>query len=215
MWKAALFDLDGLLIDSEPLWQEAEMEVFATVGVPLTREHCLKTQGMRIDQVVAFWFQLYPWSGVSQAEVSERVVERLLELIRERGRPLPGALAAIDLFRGAGVPVAIASSSSRRIIQTVVDKFCIGERITLFHSAEHEEFGKPHPAVYQTTCKLLKVNPRECGALEDSVNGVLSAKGAGLKVIAVPDPHVPRERYTEADVILDSLVELRLADIEL
>ena len=86
--KAAVFDLDGLLIDSEPLWQIAEVEVLNSLGVPLTAEMCHQTVGLRIDEAIAYWFERYPWTGPGVNEVADIVVDQMLRLIRDHARGL-------------------------------------------------------------------------------------------------------------------------------
>ena len=228
MLKAAIFDMDGLLIDSEPLWQEAEIEVFAELGVRLTRAECMETKGRRVDDTVAHWYARRPWSGATEEEVAERLVARVVELIRARGFPKEGAGHAMDFFRRKGLALALATSSGRPVIAAVLERLGLEKDFAVVHSAVEEEFGKPHPAVYLTTASRLGVDPGRCLALEDSIHGVLAAKAAGMKCIAVPDAssEAPgREarlgsRLVDADLVLRSLAEIdeaawtRLAGLE-
>ena len=209
--KAAIFDMDGLLIDSEPLWREAEIEVFGAVGVPLTDEMCRQTTGLRHDVVVHYWHTRYPWDEPGLDEVTERLLETVERMIMERGELMPGAEATIALLHGMGMKLAIASSSPLRLIEAVVDKFALGAFFSVLHSAEHEDAGKPDPAVYLTTMSKTGVEPRFCLALEDSVSGVRAAKAAGAYTIAVPDPAVAdRPEFGEADLVLSSLEDFSL-----
>jgi HAD superfamily hydrolase (TIGR01509 family) len=209
MIKAAIFDMDGLLIDSEPLWQEAEILVFNKVGVPLKKDMTTQTTGLRTDEVVAYWHKRFPWDLPSQADVRIQIDEKVLELIKQKGTPMPGVRHAVETCLQSGLVVAVASSSPSIMIKAVVEKLDISDRLELIHSAEFESHGKPHPAVYITTAEKLGVHPDECVALEDSVNGVLSAKAAKMRCIAIPDQTaLSDKRYGIADFILDSLEDL-------
>jgi len=209
MIKAVIFDMDGLLIDSEPLWKQAEIKVFNEVGVPLTREMTNKTMGIRLDEVVEFWHSRYPWYKPAKKEVERRVVDELIKLIEQSGSPMSGVDKALKVIDDASLPMAIASSSNEEIIDAVLLKLGIRGSMEVVHSAQHEDYGKPHPAVYMSTAQKLGVKPEECLALEDSVNGVISAKAAKMTCIAVPEPNLRGDSgYGASDKVIDSLEEL-------
>ena len=208
MIKAVIFDMDGLLIDSEPLWQEAEISVFSQVRVPLTQEMTKETMGLRVDEVVEHWHTRYPWEKPSKEETAQKIADRVVELVKEKGVAKKGVNQTIQIFVGQNIPIAIASSSWRKIIDAVVERLGIAEYISLTHSAQDELHGKPHPGVYLTTAQKLGVLPSECLAFEDSPNGVLAAKAAQMKCIAVPDATVAEDpRFLAADIVLHSLEE--------
>jgi len=204
--RAAIFDMDGLLIDSEPLWRRAEVEVFATVGVPLTEAMCEATTGLRIDEVAAHWHRRQPWEGESVASVAGRIVERMIGLVAEEGAAQPGAHAAIDACARAGLTLALASSSPERLIDATLARLGLGERFVIRRSAEHEELGKPHPAVFLRTAEDLGVEAADCLVFEDSLNGVLAAKAARMTCVAVPERDDPR--FCIADRVLGSLEQV-------
>ncbi|GIW04433.1 MAG: 2-deoxyglucose-6-phosphatase [Thermomicrobiales bacterium] len=211
MIRAVIFDMDGVLIDSEPLWRIAEVEVLASVGVPITYERTLETMGLRTDEVVEYWHQRYPWSDPPKKQVEAGIDRRVLELIQERGKPARGALAAIERCAAAGFPLAIASSSASELIAAVVDTLGVRDRFAVLQSAEHEPYGKPHPAVYIEAARALGIPPDQCLAIEDSPNGLLAAKAARMRCIVVPDPALRHDRrYCIADAVLDSLEDLSL-----
>ncbi len=211
MIKAIIFDMDGLLIDSEPFWEEAETQVFTALGVPLTREMKRETTGLRADEVVQYWQARYPWKKPTQKEVVATVVTRVAELVREKGLPRAGVKSVIELCEAANLPMAIASSSHTLIIDAVLDKLSLSRYMQVVHSAEHEKYGKPHPGVYITTARKLGVAPVNCLAFEDSPNGVLAAKAARMTCIAVPDKDLQHDKvFCIADRILDSLIDFRL-----
>jgi sugar-phosphatase len=209
--KAAIFDMDGLLIDSEPLWQEAEISVFRSVGVPLTRELCRETMGVRLDEVVRHWFRTFPWQGESVGAVEARILEEISRLIVERGKPMPGVAETIKTLLAAKYELAVASSSPMQLIHTALDTFALRESFSILHSAETEAEGKPDPAVYLSAMSRLEVEPNNCIAFEDSAIGVRAAKSAGAWVIAVPDPaDLTNPAFAAADVVLPSLTDFSL-----
>jgi sugar-phosphatase len=212
--RAAIFDMDGLLIDSEPLWKAAEIEVFGALGVPLTRELCRQTTGVRLDGVVRHWFARHPWQGASHAEVEARVLEAVSRLIVEEGSLMPGVEATIAGLLAAGCKLAVASSSPLRLMQAALTKLGIIDVFSVLHSAEEEAAGKPDPAVYLTTLRRLKVTAEHCIAFEDSVLGVQAAKAAGIAVVAVPDPAEASDPgFAAADLVLPSLSEFSLEQV--
>jgi len=209
MIKAVIYDMDGVLIDSEPLWHEAEIATFATVGVKLTSQMCRQTTGLRIDEVVEYWHHKHPWTDVTQAQVEADIWDAVIHLVRTQGRELPGIRESIAVFQDKGYALALASSSSMRLIEVVLEKLKIKDVFTVIHSAENEKYGKPHPAVYLTTANMLNIAPTKCLAIEDSVNGVIAAKAAKMKCIAVPEKNTLKDkRYGIADVVVSSLYSI-------
>lgn len=206
--KAIIFDMDGLLINSEPLWVEAEKQVLAKVGVDLSEKMALETRGLREDEVIDYWYKKFKWKNLSKDEVSAEILDRISELIREQCEMLPGAQAAIALARKMNCKTALASSSHMSVIKTVINKFKLND-FDCVHSAEHEAKGKPDPAVYLSVCRKLQVDSGDCLALEDSANGLKAAKAAGMCCIAVPALEERNdERFKIADRIIGSLEEL-------
>jgi sugar-phosphatase len=207
--EAVIFDLDGLLIDSEPLWRQAEIEVFGRLGLRLTEQDVRQTMGLRIDDAVRHWFDRFPWEGPSPVAVERAVTARVAELVTERGEPMPGALEAVELCGRLALPVAVCSGSYAVVIAAALDRLGISSAVTTWHSAEWEPLGKPHPGAYLSTAAKLGVDPRGCLAVEDSFNGAVSAKAARMRVIAVPEPDAfGSPRWGLCDAVLLSLVDL-------
>lgn len=207
MLRAAIFDMDGLIVDSEPLWRRTEIEVFAEVGVELTEAMCEATTGLRIDEVAHHWSARFSWKGPSPDKLAERIVDRMIEQLDPV--PLPGVERGLDLCLESGLRIALASASPARLIEATLRELGLFERFEHVVSAENERFGKPHPAVFLTTADRLGVRATECLVLEDSLNGVLAAKAARARCVAVPaerERHDPR--FTIADRVLSSLEEL-------
>jgi len=208
-FAASIFDMDGLLIDSEILWHEAEIDILGALGVPLSRQHCRSTKGMFVDEVTEFWFAQYPWAGPTPAEVAVTVVDRVIALVVERGELKPGAEEAIALCAARGWPLAVASSSQYRLIEVALEHFGLRRHFTVVHSAEEEAHGKPHPAVFLTAAGLLGAEPRQCLVWEDAPAGVVAAKAASMGCIAVPEAgeeHQPA--FGLADAVVGSLCDV-------
>lgn len=209
--KAVIFDMDGVLADTEPLWQQAELEIFGALGVPLTPAMLNSTMGLRCDEVVANWFLQYPWPDKPQAQVHDEIVARVIALIRAHAVVLPGVRAAIAQVQAAGLRLALASSSPMVLIEAMLQHLGLRDAFEILRSADAETHGKPHPAVYLHTAADLGVSPLQCMAIEDSFNGLLAAKAARMRCTLVParetwgDP-----RWGIADHVLRSLEEFRL-----
>jgi sugar-phosphatase len=213
--RAVIFDMDGVLIDTEPVWRRVEMGVFDSVGVHLTEDECRETMGVRIDEAVRLWYRRRPWRGDSVDVVAQRILDGVVAHVRAHGVAVDGALTAIAAVRDAGLLCAVASSSPRLLIDTVIDRLGIAGAVDAVCSAETELRGKPAPDVYLTTASLLGVPPQSCVAVEDSANGVLSARAAGMRCIAIPDGETASDpRLDAATVRVDSLRDLDRALLE-
>lgn len=207
--RAVIFDMDGLLIDTEPIWRRVEIEIFGRLGLHLSEEQCMETMGVRVAEVVRLWYGRHPWIGPSPSEVTDEIVAGVVAHVLARGEPMNGAREALEAVNQAGLPIAIASSSSEELIHAVIHRLGIQHFIQAICSADRELEGKPHPAVYLRAAAALGVPPDACLALEDSPNGVLAAKAAGMICIAVPDPHLAGDpRMREADLRVDSLTAI-------
>jgi HAD superfamily hydrolase (TIGR01509 family) len=199
-----VLDMDGLLIDTEPVWRTAEKEVFANLGIELTEADLLDSTGVRIDELAAVRL---PLDGPRPAEVADRITNHVVDYVSRAGEPMPGVPEAIALFGRSGLRLAIASSSPERLIDAVCTRLRLD--IDVRCSALDEAHGKPAPDVYLAAARRLRLSPARCLAVEDSPAGVVSAKAAGLTCVAVPDPLLTGDpRYRRADLVLPSLTEL-------
>jgi mannitol-1-/sugar-/sorbitol-6-/2-deoxyglucose-6-phosphatase len=206
MIRAVIFDMDGLLIDTEPYWQATEREVFGDLGINITKKMQVATFGLRSDEVVSYYYGQYPWKEKSLEEVEECYNNRVLEYFRTKAELMEGARSALDFISSKGWPVALASSSNMQLINAFLDRFGFHHYFQEVYSAEFEPYGKPHPGVYLETARRLNVDPVNCLALEDSFHGLIAAKAARMMTIAVPE-HADK-RFGAADVVLNSLREL-------
>jgi HAD superfamily hydrolase (TIGR01509 family) len=212
---AAIFDMDGLIMDSEPLWDRAELDVMASLGVDISRRNELPDLlGLRIDVVVGLWFAQQPWNGPSREEVTARIINRAISLVEEERPLLPGAREAIALCKANGLSVGLASASPLHMLEKVLTMFDLRDSFDALASAEKLAYSKPHPQVYLDCAAKLGVDPLACVALEDSTNGMIASKAARMRSIVVPaeeNRHDPR--YALADVKLTSLEQLTLAHL--
>ena len=186
--EAVIFDMDGVLVDSEDIWREAEAEIFRSVGVPMTAEDGRLTMGLRSDEVVEYWYERHPWTGPTKIEVDAAINRLVIDLVMAHSGAMPGAVEAIAMLSEAGIPLGLASSSSSELIGAVVDKLGIRDQLRVLQSAEHEPYGKPHPAVYIEAARRLGIAPDRCVAIEDSPAGLLAAKAARMRLHRRPRP---------------------------
>jgi sugar-phosphatase len=205
--EAVVFDMDGVLVDSEPIWRAVERDVFGgLVGVEVTDEDLFETMGVRVGDVVARWHRRFPWDEPSREDVARSIVDRVAEAIEREGAFHREAIRAIDYVDGLGLRLALASSSPMRLIRAVLSIGGLDDRFEVVLSAEDEERGKPDPAVYLSAARELGVPPDRCLAVEDSINGVRSAKDAGMVCVAVPVSGVT-DGFEGADLVLGSIEE--------
>jgi mannitol-1-/sugar-/sorbitol-6-/2-deoxyglucose-6-phosphatase len=211
--EAVILDMDGLLIDTEPVWRAAQAAVFAGIGIALRESDLLDSTGQPVEELIPVWRKRSPGpdlasTELSDDEIADRIIDQVIGYVKARGQPMPGVTAAIALFERYGLRLAIASSSPLRLIDAVCDRLGLA-RIEVRCSAREEVRGKPAPDVYLTAARRLGVTAAGCLALEDSPNGIASARAAGMRCVAVPDPLLADDpRYREADLVLTSLTRL-------
>ena len=182
--KAVIFDMDGVLVESEAIWKQAEYEVFSSLGVSVTEENSSYTQSLTTKEVTAFWYQKFPWKETPLSEVEEMVVRRVMELILLKDCATLGISAFIKNLKERNFKIGLATNAPEKIIPVVLKKTGTESLFDSVSSADFEEKGKPHPAIYLNTAKKLKVMPEECAVIEDSETGMEAAKKAGMSVIA-------------------------------
>ena len=208
MIAAVLVDLDGVLIDSEQVWALAREEVAREHGGHWEQGATRAMMGMSAPEWSRY---MHDELGVDLAptEISQRVVARLLAHYREHLPLLPGAREALAAL-AAHWPLALASSANREVIDVVLELARIASLFAATVSAEEVEHGKPAPDVYLEAARLLRANPCDCAAVEDSTNGLLAAAAAGTHVIAVPNRRFPpsKQALALAQCVIDSLERL-------
>lgn len=184
--KAIIFDMDGVLIDSEPSWQEAEFQTMKLLGLPICYEDTLQTTGLRIDQVVGYWYQRFPWDNYDNEHTANTIVDQVVGAITTAGQAMTGVESALAYCRDNDYKIGLATSSSSPIIEAVLNKLNIAHYFDAIQSAEHLAYGKPHPEVYLNCAKILGLEPMTCIAIEDSFNGLVAARAANMQTIAIP-----------------------------
>jgi HAD superfamily hydrolase (TIGR01509 family) len=213
MTEAVVFDLDGVLLDSEKVWDEVREQLTRERGGRWTENAQREMMGMSSPEWSRY---MHDELGVPEPpeEISAEVVRRLEEMYRRELPLLDGAREAVERL-AARWPLGLASSSNRELIDLVLDVSGLGRYFRVTVSSEEVAHGKPAPDVYLEAARRFAVAPEDCAAVEDSRNGIRSAKAAGMRVIAIPNPHFPpdAESLALADVTLGSLDELTPATV--
>ena len=206
-FSAVIFDMDGLLIDSEPLWQQAGAETLQEYGVTLTDEQYILTTGLRTPEWVDYWFTHFSISKDQAIAAARQIEQAALDKIKQHGEAMEGVQYIMEFFKQHNFHIGLASSSPMRLIEAVVEKLNIQPYLNAITSAEHLPHGKPHPQVFLNCAELLQVPPTTCICFEDSFNGMIAAKAARMKCVVIPAPHVHHEgRWDAADRKLTSLL---------
>lgn len=215
MLSAAIFDMDGLLVDSEPFWQQAQLAVLTQLGVSVTLQDTIDTTGVRIDQIVEYYYRKQPWQELTCDEVCNQITDKVIELVKEHQPIMPGVREAIEQCKERGLKVGLASSSPMKLINATLDALSLSDAFEVVESAELLVFGKPHPEVYLNAANSLGVAPTSCMAFEDSFTGLLAAKSAQMKTVVVPAAHANADpRWVISDLTLPSLTEFTREHLE-
>jgi len=205
-FEAVIFDMDGVLIDSEPLWKIAMEKVFSDLGCKLSKNDFQRTVGLRIDEVINYWNKDQNLGVADEKSVEDDIINRMIELVRENPIPLTGVLETLEYLSKNKLKIGLATSSPNQLLQAVLDGLKIDHFFDVAHSAEFEEFGKPHPAVYLETAKKLNVDSNKCLVIEDSLNGIISGMSAKMKVICIPEKtHLKEPRLKVADFMFEDM----------
>lgn len=205
---AVVFDMDGILIETEPIWDEVRRGLAAAEGRPWPDEATAAMMGMSTQEWSAYLAETVGLAGTPQ-QVAAHVIDGMADAYADHLPVLPGAVEAVRRM-AAGRPVAIASSSPRRLIDLVAAELGISDALSVTVSTEEVTRGKPAPDGYLKACELLGVDPARTVAVEDSTNGVRSAHAAGLTVVCVPPGFHPpaADVLGLAAAVLASLDEL-------
>jgi HAD superfamily hydrolase (TIGR01509 family) len=211
---AVVFDMDGVLVDTEHLWDEVREQLTTEWGGTYTPEAQEAMMGMSSTEWSRY---LHETVGLreSPATINAEVVRRMLELYETELPVVPGAPEAVRRLKAAGLRLAVASSSNRELIDAVLRRLELAASFDATVSSEEVARGKPAPDVYREAARRLGVDPSRCAAVEDSASGIGAAHAAGLRVIAYPNRHYPpsAEALALADVVLASLDELDVATV--
>ena len=208
MIDAVVFDLDGVIVDSEQVWDEVRQIYTREVGGTFTEEATRAMMGMSSPEWSRYMSESLDVPGTPE-EINADIVERMLDRYGEAPPLIPGSVDAVRRI-GARWPLAIASSSNPELIEVVLRVAGLDSLFRTAVSSQEVARGKPAPDVYLEAARRLGAEPGRCAAVEDSHAGIRSAKAAGMLVLAVPNLHFPPddEALAKADVVLGSIVEL-------
>jgi sugar-phosphatase len=214
--NTVIFDMDGLLIDSEPFWQQAGMETLLEFNVTLSPVQYHHTTGLRTREWLDYWFGHFGIGKETIPAAEAALHNRVIEKIKTKADPLPGVKEILAFFKSRHFRIGLATSSPLSLVKVVVEKMDIEQDFQAVASAEHLPYGKPHPQVYMDCARALAVSPLQCVAFEDSFNGVIAAKAARMTCVAVPvadQAHLPK--WGAADLRLNSLLDFTQQHLDL
>ena len=206
--EAIIFDFDGTIVDTEPVWRRACMSIYHDLGVPMTDALMSETSGMPMSVALPYWFKRFPWKDTrSIADLAHETVRRVLSIFEKDGPVLrDGAKELLSRASEVSQKMAICSSSPESFIRSSIDALGVAEYFSVIRSSDSDGKHKPDPAVYLSTVRLLGATKSACVAIEDSVAGVTSACDAGVRCIAVPDARfVDLKKVSRADFVALSL----------
>jgi len=208
MITTVLFDMDGVLIDSEKFWQQAEREIFTSVGCQWNEEIAHQTTGQTTRAVTELWYSLYPWEGQTIEEVEQAVIDRVDELIRQEGEIKKGVRTTLSFLQSNAIKIGLATNSTPSLIQTVLSHLQLTSYFQTTVSAHDVPQGKPAPDIYLQAAKNLHTSPSNCLVIEDSFTGATAGKKAGMTVFIVPElAFYDNPKFDLADRKLFSLEE--------
>ena len=206
--------MDGVIVDSEQVWDEVREQYVFETGGTYTQSATRDMMGMSSVEWSRYMADALGVPGTPE-EINAAIVERMLARYGEAPPLIPGA---VDAVRGCAErwPLAVASSSNPELIQVVLEAAGLHDVIPVVVSSQEVPRGKPSPDVYLEAARRLGADPGDCAAVEDSHNGIRSAKAAGMRVVAIPNPHFPpdEEALAHADVVLRSIRELTAEVVE-
>lgn len=204
--NTVIFDMDGLLIDSEPLWNKAATEIFKLHGIILTEQQYSITTGLRTKEFIDFWFNHFKMPLTNSTIIEQQIIEKVEMLVVQNGKAMPGLQHIFNFFISKNFKIGLASSSPISLINTVVDLLQIGPYLNNVTSAATLQYGKPHPEVYLNCATALQAKPVECICFEDSFTGMIAAKAARMKCVVVPEHKSSKAlKWAAADLKISSL----------
>jgi sugar-phosphatase len=211
MIDTIIFDMDGLLLDTEPLWGKSMMRIAQKHQIPILAHQFKETTGLKIHEVVAYWAIKYPWNGASVQDIAEEIIDDIIALSKAEGRVMPGVLSLLKSLTKKGFKLGVATSSPTRMLEELIAFFELKPYFIELSSADTVGYGKPHPAVFLHCAAQMNSEALNCLVFEDSFNGIIAAKAARMKVIAVPDElHFNEPRFAAADKKIRSLEDVNV-----
>lgn len=206
--RAVIFDMDGVIIDSEPIHYEVNKDLYNDLEIEVSEEEYETFIGVSNKDV---------WSKLKKKHGLEETVDELVGRLQSKNikhlqnsdeKPITGLLPLLELLKKEGITIGLASSSPRRYIEAVLEKFDIEDYFNEMVSGANMERGKPYPDIFIKITNKMNLKPEECVVIEDSEKGVLAAKTAGLKCIGYLNPSSGNQDLSKADITVDSLEEI-------
>ncbi|MDD7570006.1 MAG: hexitol phosphatase HxpB [[Actinobacillus] rossii] len=209
MIKAVIFDMDGTLIDSQPIWYQVSTDFFQKNGFPVTMDDMIKLTGSPVAKLVDYVLQAHGQKDKARAQLVTELMDYAVFEILAAKPLLPNVKDVLAQLKQQGIKIAVASASPRNMLQGIVDSCGIAEYFDYLASAEELDYNKPHPAVYLHAAQQLGVSVAECFAVEDSVLGMISGKAASMKTVVIPaQAEWDDSRWALADFKLANIAEL-------
>ena len=210
MITTVIFDMDGVLIDSEHLWRQAEKEVFTSLGATWSEEIANETAGKTTTAVTELWYNLFPWEGTTIAEAEQAVIDRVSFLIHTEGVSKEYVHETLTYLKAQGYKIGLATNSPRTLLDTVVETLGIRSYFDTLVAVEDVLEGKPAPDIYLMAAKNLNSTPSACLVIEDSFTGATAGKKAGMTIVLTPDPlHYDHPKFDFVDFKLHNLLEFQ------
>ncbi|MGZ5248334.1 MAG: hexitol phosphatase HxpB, partial [Flavitalea sp.] len=181
--NTVIFDMDGLLIDSEPCWEEAGKITLDEYNIVLSHEEYASTVGLRTREWIDWWFTRFAVDKNEAVKAERAIIDNAIRIIAAKGEPMPGVEHILEFFLSRKFNIGLATSSPIALVEVVAEKLNIRHHLKAISSAENLQHGKPHPEVYLDCANALKVSPLECICFEDSFNGMIAAKSARMKCV--------------------------------
>ncbi|ONI73745.1 HAD family hydrolase [Kribbella sp. ALI-6-A] len=211
--RAVLWDMDGTLVDTEPVWARVQMDLLASLGAQWTLEDCISLVGSDLSDALVAWMSRIPEGAITAEQLAERMFGQVLESLKQEIEFRPGALELLQACVKEDVPCALVSASYRVMIDAVLGHLP-DDLFTVIVAGDEVEHGKPHPEPYLTAAKALGVDPADCVVIEDSPGGTAAGTAAGAFVVAVPQwvtiPEAPRRLIVKS---LEPLTPEALRDL--
>lgn len=207
--KAVIFDMDGVIIDSEPIHSRVKMDTFAHFGIAFNEADLVHYMGRTSDAIFRETLAKCGRTDIKPEDMAAYKHAHYLEILQSGEiAPVEGSVELIKSLHEAGTPLALATSSNVRVMNTVLDSFGIRPYFNSILSGGELPESKPNPAIYLISAERLGVDPADCLVIEDTTNGILAAKRAGMYCVAYRNPHSGKQDLSKADEIVDSLLDI-------
>jgi HAD superfamily hydrolase (TIGR01509 family) len=207
LFQAVIFDMDGVIVDTEPLHKKTERVTLSPFGITLTDGELDSYMGTEARLLMTRFIERFHLN-VTFDDLYASYKSNLIRLFGEGVPPVPGAFSLIRALSSAGVPIAVGSSSHRNLVELVLSQTGLADRFTAVVSGDDASRSKPHPDIFLEAARRLGVLPGRCVVIEDSTNGVAAAKAAGMFCVGFRNPNSTGQDLTPADWVVRSMDEI-------